>query len=48
VLPDSRADDELLRQLAARTVAGAREIEQRMGRDPALGQPTPARFKIVR
>jgi DNA-binding IclR family transcriptional regulator len=48
VLPDSRADDALLRQLAARTVAGAREIEQRMGRDPALGQPTPARFKIVR
>ncbi|HEY4406296.1 MAG TPA: IclR family transcriptional regulator [Xanthobacteraceae bacterium] len=47
-LPAAHADDMLVRRLAPVTVAGAREIERTMNNGSALGQPSPARVKIVK
>jgi DNA-binding IclR family transcriptional regulator len=47
-LPAVHADDALVQRLAPLTVAGAREIERTMNNGSALGQPSPARLKIVK
>ena len=46
-LPEAHADEALVGQLAALTVAGAREIERTMS-GSALSRPSPARVKIAR